>query len=460
MTEKQHFYFVGIGGAGMSGIARVLLELGYSVSGSDLHYSDATRRLEKLGAKIYEGHFETNLEHGIDTLVVSSAIPQDNPEVLKAKSLGIPILQRAEMLGSLMLRQKGIAVAGAHGKTTTTSMIALILEKCGWDPTVVVGGELTDIGGNAKLGKGEYLVAEADESDGSFLKLHPYISIVTDIEDDHLDHYGTRENIELAFVEFLSLTPAEGLAVLCLDDPVLRKLLPQIEGKQVVTYGIQSEAEYSIKNMKLDRSGSSTEVLHQGESLGELILTVPGKHNVQNALAAIAVAHHAGLDFKEIASALRDFRGAQRRFQKVGEVQGIQIFDDYAHHPTELKATIAAARTMQPKRVVAVFQPHRYSRTHFLYKEFGSAFQEADLLLINEVYAAGEKPIPGVDAGLIVEQVRTQTNQPTEYIRDKAKMVQRLEQIIQPGDLVITMGAGNIWMVGQELFKNLSSKNC
>lgn len=443
----------------MSGIARVLLELGYSVSGSDLHYSDATRRLEKLGAKIYEGHYETNLQQGIDTLVVSSAIPQDNPEVLKAKSLGIPILQRAEMLGNLMLRQKGIAVAGAHGKTTTTSMISLILEKSGWDPTVVVGGELTDIGGNAKLGKGEYLVAEADESDGSFLKLHPYISVVTNIEDDHLDHYGTRENIELAFVEFLSLTPAEGLAVLCLDDPVLRKLLPQIEGKQLVTYGIQSEASYSIRNMNLDKSGSSTEVLHQGESLGELILTVPGKHNVQNALAAVAVAHHAGLEFKQIASALRDFRGAQRRFQKVGEVQGIQIFDDYAHHPTELKATIAAARTMQPKRVVAVFQPHRYSRTHFLYKEFGSAFQEADLLLINEVYAAGEKPIPGVDAGLIVEQVRTQTNQPTEYIRDKAKMVQRLEEIIQPGDLVITMGAGNIWMVGQELYKNLSSKN-
>lgn len=440
----------------MSGIARVLLELGYTVSGSDLHYSETTRRLEKLGAKIYEGHYASNLQPSIDALVVSSAIPQDNPEVVKVRSLGIPVLQRAEMLGRLMLRQKGIAVAGAHGKTTTTSMISLIFEKSGWDPSVIVGGELTDIGGNAKLGKGEYLVAEADESDGSFLKLHPFISVVTNIEDDHLDHYGTRENIEAAFLEFLSLTPAEGLAVLCIDDPVLRKLLPQVKGKQIITYGLHPDAEYSLRDMRLEGLGSSVEVLHQGETLGRLILTVPGKHNVQNALAAIAVAHHTGLTFAQIATALRDFRGAQRRFQEVGQVRGIQIFDDYAHHPTELKATIAAARTMHPQRILAVFQPHRYSRTHFLYREFGSAFQEADLLFINEIYPAGEKPIAGVDAGLIVEQVRVQTNQPTEYIKDLAEMVRRLEEIVQPGDLVITMGAGNIWTVGQDLYKKLS----
>jgi len=457
MTEKLHYYFVGIGGAGMSGIARVFLELGYKVSGSDLNYSESTRRLEQLGATIYQGHRETNLQPDVDALVVSSAIPKDNPELVKAQSLGIPIYHRADMLGRLMLRQKGIAVAGAHGKTTTTSMISLVFEKNGLDPTVVIGGELTDIGGNAKLGRGQYLVAEADESDGSFLKLHPFISVVTNIEDDHLDHYGTRENIEAAFLEFLNLTNQEGMAVLCLDDPVVKKLLLKVT-KRIVTYGLQPGADYTAQNLELAGLGSSAEVLYRGEVLGKLVLSVPGRHNVQNALAAIAVAMEAGLKFKDIADALCDFKGAQRRFQKVGEVRGVQIYDDYAHHPTELKATIAAARTLRPGRVVAVFQPHRYSRTHFLYREFGSAFKDADLLLVNEIYPAGEQPIPGVDAGLIVEQVRTQTNQPTEYIKDKAALVERLAEIAQPGDLVITLGAGNIWTVGLDLYQKLSAR--
>lgn len=458
MNERQHYYFVGIGGAGMSGIARVLRELGHTISGSDLHISESAQRLAHMGVTIYEGHREDNLQEGIDAIVVSSAIPQDNPELVKAKRLGIPILHRADMLGQLMLRQKGIAVAGAHGKTTTTSMISLILEKNGWDPTVVVGGELTDIGGNAKLGQGKYLVAEADESDGSFIKLHPYISVVTNIEDDHLDHYGSRENIERAFLKFISLTHQDGSIVLCLDNPTIQKLLPQFKGPKTITYGISSAGDYTVGNLIQQRIGSSCEVYYQGELLGELTLSVPGKHNLQNALAAIAVCHQAGIPFPQIAESLKLFKGVQRRFQKIGELNGVQIYDDYAHHPTELKATLAAARSMMPKRVIAVFQPHRYSRTHFLYREFGSAFQDADLLFINEIYSAGEQPIPGVDAGLIVAQVKEQTNQPLEYIKDKAEIVQRLAEISQPGDLVITMGAGNIWTVGQDLYRKLLDK--
>jgi len=456
MMGKKHYYFVGIGGAGMSGIARVLLQLGYEVSGSDLRLSESTRRLAQAGATIYEGHRESNLQPDIDTVVVSSAIPQDNPEVVKAQSLGIPILHRADMLGKLMERQKGFVIAGAHGKTTTTSMISLVLEKNGWDPTVIVGGELTDIGGNAKLGEGQYLVAEADESDGSFLKYHPFIAVVTNIEDDHLDHYGTRENIERAFLQFLSQVAPQGMAVLCLDDPTIRRIIPKVNCQRQVTYGIHSEADYTARNIQLQGLSSKCDVYYHGQLLGKLTLSVPGKHNAQNALAAIAVCHELGIEFSLIAKALQCFTGVQRRFQKIGEVRGIQIYDDYAHHPTELKATITAAKNMKPKRVLAVFQPHRYSRTKFLCREFGTAFQEADLLLINEIYPAGEKPIPGVNAGLIVEQVLEQTNQPTEYIPDRNVIVQRLLEISQPGDLIITLGAGNIWTVGQELYRRLT----
>lgn len=441
----------------MSGIAKVLLELGYQVSGSDLQSSETTRRLEKMGGTIFLGHHENNLGPDVETVVVSSAIPANNDEVVKAQNLGIPIIQRAEMLGRLMKNQKGIAIAGAHGKTTTTSLISLMFEKNNYDPTVVVGGELNDIGGNAKLGRGEYLVAEADESDGSFLKLHPYITVITNIEDDHLDYYHTRENIRKAFEQFIALTNPQGFSVLCLDDPILSDVIRQGRIKnRIVTYGFSPDAEFSAVDIKLQGLYTKAVIRHQGKELGFLSLSVPGKHNVLNAMAAIAVGINCGLEFQDIADALHPFTGVQRRFQKIGEAKGALIYDDYAHHPTELKATLNAARTLKPQRIVAVFQPHRYSRTHLLAGEFGLAFVEADLLILNEVYPAGEKPIPGVSAQLIADEVRTRSGQDMEYIASREEIVDRLEEIIRPGDLVITMGAGNIYTVGQDLCHRLA----
>lgn len=443
----------------MSGIAKVLLELGYRVSGSDLQTSDTTKRLARSGATIHLGHKRENLNPRVDAVVVSSAIPKNNAEVVKAQELSIPVILRAEMLGRLMERQKGIAIAGAHGKTTTSSMVSLMFEKNGYDPTVVVGGELNDIGGNAKLGQGEYLVAEADESDGSFLKLRPFITVVTNIEDDHLDYYGTRENIEKAFVEFISGTSAEGFAVLCMDDPVIKRLLPELREKtKIYTYGMNKVADYYFQELELNGIITKAAVYSQGKKLGELHLSIPGKHNIQNALAAVVVGTKCGLAFEDIAASLQPFRGVQRRFQKIGKVNGIEIYDDYAHHPTELKTTLAAAKTLNPARIVAVFQPHRYSRTQLLQREFGSAFQQADVLIVNEVYPAGEKPINGINAKLIVDEISRQTGQDVEFLPEKGRIVPRLLELIRPGDLVITLGAGNIWTVGFELYKTLEKQ--
>ncbi|PKM89482.1 MAG: UDP-N-acetylmuramate--L-alanine ligase [Firmicutes bacterium HGW-Firmicutes-12] len=460
MSEKKWIHFIGIGGSGMSGIAKVLVELGYRISGSDLQISEVTKRLVSSGATIYLGHEENNLDSRVESVVVSSAIPRNNAEVMKARSLGIPVIQRAEMLGQLMKRQKGIAIAGAHGKTTTTSMVSLMFEKNGLDPTVVVGGELNDIGGNAKLGKGEYLVAEADESDGSFLKLQPMITLVTNIEDDHLDYYGTRENIENAFSEFIMATPAHGFTVLCLDDPVLQRLISRLRnGKKLYTYGFTDEADYYAKDLVLNGTETKAQIYCRDKYLGQLSLSIPGRHNILNALAAVVIGMNCGLDFEGIAASLQSFGGVQRRFQKVGDVEGIVIYDDYAHHPTEIKATLSAARTMNPKRLIAIFQPHRYSRTQLLFREFGSAFEESDVLIVDKIYAAGEKPIIGVDAQLIVNEVSQHTGQKVEYLTEKGAILSRLLEIVTPGDLVITLGAGNIWNVGFELYDNLNKKN-
>lgn len=459
MSENKWIHFIGIGGTGMSGIAKVLMELGYRISGSDLQVSDTTRRLEASGAVIYLGHEGANVDSQVDSVVVSSAIPKNNAEILKAQALGIPVMQRAEMLGMLMKERKGIAIAGAHGKTTTTSMVSMMFEKNGLDPTVIVGGELNDIGGNAKLGSGEYLVAEADESDGSFLKLQPDITVVTNIEDDHLDYYGTRENIENAFSEFIAITPEHGFSVLCLDNPVIRKLLPRLQdGRKVFTYGFTEEADFYAKNVELNGSETRAEVYNRDGFLGTLVLSVPGRHNIQNALAAVVIGINCGLEFAGIAASLQPFSGVQRRFQKIGAIDGISIFDDYAHHPTEIKTTLAAARTIRPGRIVAVFQPHRYSRTQLLHKEFGSCFTDADVLCLNEIYAAGEKPIPGVDAALIKKEIESQTGQQVVFEAEKPALVAKLLEIVRPGDLVITLGAGNIWTVGTELYKVLKMK--
>jgi UDP-N-acetylmuramate--alanine ligase len=377
--------------------------------------------------------------------------------VVRAKELGIPIVHRAEMLRRLMERQKGIAIAGAHGKTTTSSMISLMFERNNLDPTIVVGGELTGIGGNAKLGAGEYIVAEADESDGSFLKLLPFITVVTNVEDDHLDHYGTREKIKEAFVEFISKTPADGFAVLCGDDPGVAQIMPQLEGKvRVITYGLSDSNNYVAKNIKLEGLHITLTLEKDGKHIGDLCLNVPGKHNVKNALAAMTVGIECGLPFEGIAKSLSEFPGVHRRFQKTGEYNGINVFDDYAHHPSELKATLAAARTLNPGRVVAIFQPHRYSRTQLLKEEFGTAFENADVLVLTEIYPAGEKPIPGVSAQLILEEIQKQTGKDVKYIPDRNEIAKEMVEILKPGDLVLTLGAGNIWASGVKLIEMLA----
>ncbi|MQL53950.1 UDP-N-acetylmuramate--L-alanine ligase [Desulfofundulus thermobenzoicus] len=455
IPERVHF--IGIGGAGMSGLARILLELGHRVSGSDLQSTDITRRLESMGAVCHMGHDARNLGPA-QLVIISSAIKENNPELQAAREKGLPVIHRGDLLAWLMRRQKGIAIAGAHGKTTTTSMLALVLEKDGLDPTIVIGGELNDIGGNAKLGRGEYLVAEADESDGSFLTLSPRAVVVTNIEDDHLDHYGTVEEIKKAFHRFMSAVPEQGLVIACLDDPNVAGILPDIH-RPVATYGIdRSDADYTLRRIALAGSCSRGEVYYRRQRLGTLELSVPGRHNLLNALAVVAAARWAGVDFADIARWLGEFRGAGRRFQLLGQVDGVRVVDDYAHHPSEIRATLSAARQVGAQRLIVVFQPHRYTRTAFLKEQFGTAFAGADMVIVNEIYSAGESPIPGVTARLIVEAVRRNSSQPVVYLPDRGEIVDYLEGVIRPGDLVLTMGAGNIWTCGVELVKRLREK--
>ncbi|MFZ5631871.1 MAG: UDP-N-acetylmuramate--L-alanine ligase [Bacillota bacterium] len=455
--ELQHIpervHFIGIGGAGMSGLARILIELGHRVSGSDLSQTFVTNRLESMGAVCYTGHAAQNVE-GADLVVVSTAIKPDNPELVRTIEKEIPLIHRGEMLALLMKRQSGIAVAGAHGKTTTTSMMSMVLERNGIDPTIVIGGELNDIGGNAKLGRGKYLVAEADESDGSFLKLSPKIVIITNIENDHLDYYGTVEKIKEAFGMFLAGVPDDGLAVVCLDDPGVREVIGGCGGP-LATYGIQSEeADYVLKDIYLNGMSSRGEVYHRGRHLGTLVLSVPGQHNLLNALAVVAVGMHLGLEFKDIAGALVEFRGAGRRFQLTGEYSGIRVVDDYAHHPSEIKATLKAAKQVGADRIITVFQPHRYTRTSLLRKEFGTAFLDSDVVIIDDIYSAGEQPIEGVSSRLIVEAIE-RNGQEVVYLGSREKMIDYLADFARPGDLILTMGAGNIWTAGVDLVRRL-----
>ncbi|KJS83857.1 MAG: UDP-N-acetylmuramate--alanine ligase [Peptococcaceae bacterium BICA1-8] len=432
----------------MSGIAKVLLDLGYKVSGSDLNMTDTTKRLQENGALVYSGHRADNVVEGVDTVVVSTAIPGENEEVKKAQKLNISVIQRAEMLAKLMQNQKAICIAGAHGKTTTTSMIALVLEKNNFDPTVVVGGELNDIGGNAKLGRGEYLVAEADESDGSFLKLLPWSTVITNIEDDHLDHYGSLENIIQAFNEFVDLGGPTGFSVLCVDNPYVKELAKHVPGK-LITYGLTESADYTARDIVYEGLVTKAQIYYKENFIGELELNVPGKHNISNALAAISVGGEFGIENSEILKALKSFQGVQRRFQLIGKVNNIQIVDDYAHHPTEIKATLLAARNSHNGRIIAIFQPHRYTRTKFLAKEFGQSFIMADKLILDEVYSAGEKLIPGVTTQNIVENLPAETD--VAYFKEYKDIMNYLASIVKPGDLVITLGAGNIWRVGVDL---------
>jgi UDP-N-acetylmuramate--alanine ligase len=453
----QRIHFVGIGGAGMSAIAKVLLEKGRVVTGSDISKSEMVRRLEQIGAKVFIGHHPDNIV-GAQALVVSTAIADDNPEIIAAREQGIRIFHRADVVAALMDESQGIAVAGAHGKTTTTSMIALTLEKAGMDPTIIIGGELDYLNGNAKLGQGKYLVAEADESDSSFLKLGPQIAVVTNIENDHMDYYGTMENILRAFTDFLNRLAADsGVAVLCFDNAFVRDIASKLDRK-IISYAVDCDADYMAKEVTVRGTTTIYNVYHQERFLGSIELNVPGRHNVANSLAAVAVGVEVGLEFERIAEGLSSFRGVKRRFQTKGRVGGVWVVDDYAHHPTEILTTLNAAKDTNPKRLICVFQPHRYTRTQFLREEFGGAFASADRLILTDVYAAGEQPIPGVTGEVIKESVERQTKQTVTYIPDKANISRYLSQIVEPGDLVITMGAGDIYVSGEELVEKLLEK--
>jgi UDP-N-acetylmuramate--alanine ligase len=449
----QRIHFVGIGGIGMSGIAEVLLNLGYQISGSDVKESEVTRRLAALGCDISYGHQKENLKEA-DVVVVSSAIRKGNPEVEVAEQRLIPVIPRAEMLAELMRMKVGIAIAGTHGKTTTTSLIATVLAAGGLDPTVVIGGRLNSIGSNARLGQGDFLVAEADESDGSFLKLMPTIAVVTNIDADHMDYYAGIEEIKDTFLQFVNKIPFFGLAVLCLDHPNIQALIPKLK-KRFTTYGLKTQADFQAKEIVFEGLSTSFDVLHQHKEVGRLKLQMPGLHNVYNALATVATAFELDLPFQTVQEALREFGGIQRRFQIKGEKQGITIVDDYGHHPAEIMATLRAARTGWERRIVAVFQPHRYSRTQALFKEFLTAFYDAEVLILTEIYPAGEDRIEGVDAKSLFEGIREYGHKDVTFLNTKKEIVDHLLGVLKPGDMVITLGAGDIWQVAEELAHRL-----
>ena len=433
----------------MSGIAEVLLNLGYQVSGSDLQSSIITQRLKKLGAKIYMGHKAKNLKKA-QVVVTSTAVAQDNPEVIKAHELKIPIIPRAEMLAELMRMKYGIAISGTHGKTTTTSLIATVLVHAGLDPTAVVGGRVKGMGSNAKLGKGNILVAEADESDKSFLKLSPAISVVTNIELEHTDHYRDIEEIKDCFTEFLNKVPFYGVVIACVDDKNVRIILPRLKRK-CVTYGIDNGADYSAKNIKFDGFKTSFDCFCEGKKLGNVTYHLGGRHNVLNVLATIAVARECSVSFKKIVSALKKFAGVERRLQIKGEKNGVLVIDDYGHHPTEIKATLQTCRKSLPgRRIITVFQPHRYTRTRDLYNEFLTAFSDTDKLYMVDIYAASEKPIAGISSEKLVDSLN-KNGKEALYVSDLQKFKKTLKAEIRKNDVVLTLGAGNIYKFGEEL---------
>ncbi len=442
----------------MSAIARVMLEMGYTVTGSDVAAQELTEKLIQKGAKVYIGH-EAEQVQGADLVVYSTALPKDNVERVEAERLNIPILHRSQMLARLLNERKGVAVAGAHGKTTTSSMIALVMEECGVDPTYIIGGEIMNVGTNAKAGQGEFVVAEADESDGSFLQYHPWLGIVTNIEPDHLENYGGDfEQLKKAYVQFLNQLREDGTAVVCADDPTVASLLPQVKAS-VVSYGIDSQtADYTAEDIQLGDRQVSFTMKHGAEALGEIRLSVPGRHNVYNAMATVIVCLKAGIPFADIAGAIIRFNGAKRRFQVLGEVDDILVIDDYAHHPTEIQATISAAKATG-KRIIAVFQPQRYTRTFFLLDAFSRAFGEADEVIITDIYSpAGEKQIEGVSSGKLVELIIANSNPGARHLPAKEDVLADLKDRIAPGDLVLTMGAGDIWKVGYQLADHLKQR--
>jgi UDP-N-acetylmuramate--alanine ligase len=452
--KKYHIHFVGVGGIGMSGIAELLLNLGYQVSGSDIKASDITDRLKKLGGKVFIGHDEKHVE-GADVVVTSSAIAVENPEVFAARRLSIPVIPRAEMLAELMRLKYSVAIAGAHGKTTTTSIVASVLGKGGFDPTVVIGGKLKSIGSNAVLGKGDYIVAEADESDGSFLKMSPTIAVVTNIDREHLDYYQGLTDIRNVFLSFIHRIPFYGLAVLCLDNEHVQSLIPEIR-KRFTTYGMSSQADFQARDIEFKGLQSAFSVFHMGKKLGNVLLNLPGMHNVSNSLAAVAVGLELGISFDVIKGALENHEGVQRRLEVKGEINGITVVDDYGHHPTEIKATLMAAKMSWPeKRLMVIFQPHRYTRTKALFEDFTRSFYESDIVIVLPIYAASEKKIEGVDSFKLCESILAHGHREVIYQEDFNSAVQYLKDNLKKGDLLLTLGAGDVHLVGTEVLKTL-----
>ncbi|HEY3447315.1 MAG TPA: UDP-N-acetylmuramate--L-alanine ligase [Myxococcales bacterium] len=448
--RKAKVHFVGVGGIGMSGIAEVLLNLGYAVTGTDLKASEITRRLESLGAVVHTGPHRAESVGECDVVVISSAVRKDNPEVVVARARKTPVIPRAEMLAELMRLKYGIAIAGSHGKTTTTSMVATVLAAAGLDPTAVVGGKLNSLGSNAKLGKGELMVVEADESDGSFLKLTPVVAVVTNIDAEHLDHFGTLEHLKSAFAEFTNRVPFYGLAVMCLDHPNVQALLPLVE-KRVVTYGFAAQADYRADEVRLDGFMTRFKAFRRGEDLGEFAVRMVGRHNAQNALATIAVAEELQIPLAVVRDALSSFGGVQRRFTVKGEEAGVTVVDDYGHHPAEVRATLKGAKQAFNRRVICAFQPHRYTRTHLLMDDFATAFNDADVLFVTEVYAAGEEPIAGATGERVAEAIKACGHRDVTFVPTRAELATAIRTRVQAGDIVITQGAGDVNQSGVEL---------
>ena len=456
--RSYHIHFVGIGGIGMSGIAELLLNLGHQVSGSDIQETEITRRLETLGATISHSHQPQQVA-GADAVVVSSAIDSDNPEVAAANmDYHIPVIRRAEMLAELMRLKYAVLVAGAHGKTTTTSMVGTVMAEGGLDPTVIIGGRLNAWGTNAKLGQGDFVVAEADESDGTFLLYSPTISLVTNIDTEHLDFYKDLDEIKETFLEFINQVPFYGLNILCLEDENIQGLLPRIK-KRMVTYGFSAQADFQARDLAFDGLNVSYRAFYCGQELGKVTLPIPGQHNALNSLAAVAVGHELEIPFSAICRGLQEMTSVQRRFQIKGEVNGVTVIDDYGHHPTEIKAVLKTMASSFPgRRRFVLFQPHRYTRTQALFEDFTTAFYQSDVLIVTEIYAASEPVIPGVHAEKLTTAIQKHGHGNVRYLPDHLALVPSLVEEVREGDVVLTLGAGNIWQTGEELLKRLQEK--
>ncbi len=453
-AAARNVHFVGIGGVGMSGIAEVLLTLGHQVSGSDLAESDTTQRLIARGASISYGHRAGAVAPDTDVVVISSAVKYSNPEVVQARALKIPVIPRAEMLAELMRLKHGIAVAGTHGKTTTTSLIAAILHKAGLDPTTVIGGKVHAMGTNARLGQSDLLVAEADESDGTFLMLSPVIAVVTNIDPEHLDYYGDMDRVRAAYLEFMNRVPFYGVSVLCLDSVNVRSLLPQVR-KRVLTYGTTDDCDYVARDLCVIGMETICEVVRHGALLGTLRLRLPGRHHALNAIAAIAVAEQLGVEFDQAIEALSEFGGIHRRFELCGEAGGVMVVSDYGHHPTEIRATLAAAREGFGRRLVVLFQPHRYTRTRDLFGEFLDAFDAADVLVLTDIYGAGEDPVDGLNGEVLYWALKRRGHLEVAYVPQRDDVAAAVKPMLRVGDLVVVLGAGNIHQVAEELVHGL-----